>query len=256
MIPKVGLIYTEGNNREQEIIYAFKSLGVETDMVYLTELKNKEKNLNDYQILFLGGGFAYGDDLFSAKIWAAKLMAYSEAQITKFLNEDKLIIGVCNGFQALVRMGLLPFGNLGKIEATLTTNASGHFEGRWIKCRVEKSNCILTKGMEGRIIRLPTSHCEGRFLAPSVDLEKIENNNQVVLRYLDDNGNPTQNYPQNINGSTNAIAGICSPNGKIFGCMPHPECNSKWNHYPNWNNENERGGEALEIFKNAVEYFK
>ncbi len=256
MPPKVGIIFTEGNNRDQESSYAFETAGAATELVYLNELKNKEKKLDDYQILFLPGGFTYGDDLFSAKIWAAKLMAYCEDQLAKFINSDKLIIGVCNGFQCLVRLGLLPYGNLGKIEATLTNNASGHFEGRWINAKIEKSNCIFTKGMEGKILRLPTSHCEGRFLAPEIDLEKIEKSNQVVMRYVDENGNPTQNYPQNPNGSTNAITGICSPNGKVFGLMPHPECNTKWNHFPNWNNKNERGGEALEIFQNAVSYFK
>lgn len=255
MKPKVAILYTEGINRDQESSYAFSIAGAETDIVHLTELESGTKKLSDYQILFAPGGFSYGDDVMSAKIWAAKSLAHFEDQLEKFSQEDKLIIGVCNGFQYLIRTGLLPFTNVGQIEATLTHNSTNHFEGRYVKVRVEKSNCIFTQGMEGKILNVPTSHCEGRFLAPNEILDKLNQDQQIVFKYVDEAGNPTQNYPANPNGSTRAIAGICSPNGKIMGLMPHPECNTKFNHYTNWNIEGQEGGQCLEIFKNAVNYF-
>lgn len=254
--PKAAVFYTEGNNRMQESQYAFEQAGAKVEQVHLSEFKSGNKKINDYQILFFPGGFSHGDHLASGKIWAAQCLAYFKDELQAFIEQDKLIIGICNGFQFLVRLGLLPFQHLGKIEASLTHNASGHFECRWVRLRVEKSPCIFTRGMEGQILRTPVSHGEGRFWAPPDAMEQLERNQQVVFRYMDENGEPTQNYPQNPNGALNAIAGITSPNGRIFGAMPHPECNTKWNHYPNWNNPEERGGECLSLFKNAVEYFK
>lgn len=255
MKPKVALIRAEGINREQEVAYAFDQAGGIPENIHLNQLKSGEKRLQDYQILFFPGGFSFGDHLFSAKIWAAQCLAYFQDQLQIFIDSDKLILGGCNGFQFLVRSGLLPFAHLGQIEATLTHNESNHFECRWVRVRVEKSTCVLTQGMEGQILRMPVSHGEGRFLAPQEALDLIEHQNQVVFRYVDEQGNPTQNYPLNPNASTNAIAGLVSPNGRILGFMPHPECNTKWNHYPDWNHEEQRGGECLPLFKNAVSYF-
>ncbi|HCW31883.1 MAG: phosphoribosylformylglycinamidine synthase I, phosphoribosylformylglycinamidine synthase [Candidatus Peregrinibacteria bacterium GW2011_GWE2_39_6] len=255
MKPKIALLYTEGINRDQESGYAFRLAGGETELVHVSELKSGAKKLANYQILFLPGGFANGDHLFSAKIWASESLAYFGDQLQAFAQDDKLIIGICNGFQCLIRTGLLPFNHLGKIEATLTHNASNSFQSRWVKLKIESSNCVFTRGLEGQIIRTPVSHGEGRFLAPEDELNKIEQEKQVVFRYVDEQENPTQIFPANPNGSTNAIAGLTSPNGKILGLMPHPECNTIWNHYPNWNEEKQRGGECLQLFKNAVTYF-
>jgi phosphoribosylformylglycinamidine synthase len=256
MSPKVAIIYTEGLNRDQESAYAFKTAGAQTELVHLIEIQNKEKKLSDYEILFFIGGFSYGDDIASGKIMAAKSLAYFEDQLKEFIKKDKLIIGVCNGFQYLTRVGLLPFKNIGKMETVLTWNDSNHFEARWINLRIEKSNCIFTKGMEDKIIRTPTAHGEGKFLTSPEILEKIEKTKQVVFRYVNDKGNPTMEYPFNPNGALNSIGGICSEDGKILGLMPHPECNVKWNHHPDWNDEAKKGGECLEIFKNAVKYFE
>lgn len=255
MKPRIAILYTQGTNRQQESLYAFEQAGGVPEVVHLTEIEFGQKKLADYQMLFAPGGFADGDDLFSAKIWAAKSLAHFGDQLAAFSEADKLILGVCNGFQFLVRTGSLPFNHLGEIEATLTHNTSNHFEGRWTRVRIEATNSVFTRGMEGKIVRMPVSHCEGRFLAPAEALDKIKNEKQVVFRYVDERENPTQSYPANPNGSTHAIAGITSPNGRILGLMPHPECNVKANHYPNWNWGENQGGECLQIFKNAVGYF-
>lgn len=256
MNPKVAILYTEGINRDQESLMAFEMAGALPERVHLNQLKSGEKKLRDYQILFFPGGFSYGDHLFSAKIWAGKFLAYFKDDLQAFSDGKGLILGICNGFQFLVRTGLLPFVNLGKIESTLTFNASNHFESRWIRVRVEPSACEWMRSLEGKILRMPTSHGEGRFLAPDEAMKQIEANGQIALRYIDAEDQPTQHYPENPNGSSKAIAGLVSPNGRVFGAMPHPECNTRFNHHPNWNDPAQRGGECLELFKNAVGYFQ
>ncbi|KKP40163.1 MAG: phosphoribosylformylglycinamidine synthase I, phosphoribosylformylglycinamidine synthase [Candidatus Peregrinibacteria bacterium GW2011_GWF2_33_10] len=256
MKPKAAIIFSPGINRDQETSYALIQAGADYEIIQLIELEKGEKRLDDFQILLCPGGFSYGDDVMSAKIWASKSLAHFQTQLQKFISEDKLVIGICNGFQFLIRTGLLPFANVGQIEATLTHNASNHFECRWVNMKVQPSNCVFTKGMEGQILRMPTAHGEGRFLANDEALKRIKDQNQVIFRYVDENGNSTQDYPVNPNGSTEAIAGLCSPNGKIMGLMPHPECNSKKNHHPDWNIEGREGGECLRIFENAVKYFR
>ncbi len=175
----------------------------------------------------------------------------------KFIErKDTAIIGVCNGFQALVRTGLLPFRNIGGMDVTLTNNDSGHFECRWIKVKVNKENqSKFLQGLDGGIMWLPVAHGEGKFLTDKEALRKVEENNLVAFRYVDDNGKPTQNYPDNPNGSLNAIAGVTDTTGRILGMMPHPECFIRKEQHPNWRRGTVKV-DGLPLFENIVKFAK
>jgi len=256
MKPKVAIIFTDGLNREQETKYAFDTVGGEAEVVHINTLCSGEKNLADYQILACPGGFSFGDDIVSAKVLANVMLHKLGDQLQAFIEEDKLIIGICNGFQAMVRIGLLPFRHMGKIEAALVFNDCGKFESRFVRLRIEETNCVFTRGMEGNIIEVPTAHGEGKFVADEEIIKKLESEKQVVFRYVNSLGHATDAYPANLNGSLRAIAGLCDSSGKIMGLMPHPECHIKRNQHPNWNSfPEDRVPGARHLFENAVRYF-
>ncbi|MDD4334608.1 MAG: phosphoribosylformylglycinamidine synthase I, partial [Desulfotomaculaceae bacterium] len=209
----------------------------------------------NYQILALSGGFSYGDDVHSGKILAVELTSFLKEHLAEFVNKGKLVIGICNGFQVLVRTGLLPYRRLGEIKTTLMVNDSSHFECRWVNLLVEKTRCVFTRGMAGRVINVQVANGGGKFYTTPDTLRDIENQGQVVFRYVGNDGSPTLLYPANPNGSLNAIAGICDSTGRIMGMMPHPErCVGKTQH-PNWRRLNgDISACCQDIFKNAVEY--
>jgi len=253
--PRVCILRTDGINCDEETYYAFEKAGAESQMVHVNQLRSKEKQLAGYQILALPGGFSYGDDVHSGKILAVELTSFLKEQLNEFVASGKLMLGICNGFQVLVRTGLLPNRNLGKIEATLMANDSGHFECRWVSLLVEQSNCVFTRGMEGSLINIQVAHGEGKFYADPSIIKKVEESGQVVFRYADAGGRPTMLYPANPNGSLNAIAGICDSTGRIMGMMPHPERYVEKTHHPNWRRMPENTmPHGLAIFRNAVEY--
>ncbi len=222
MKPRVCILKTDGTNCDQETAHAFSLAGADTKTVLLNELIARKEMLNEFQILALPGGFSYGDDIASGKLFALELELFLKEQLHEFVAQKKLIIGICNGFQVLVRAKLLPHIESSRQYATLTTNDSGAFECRWVQLKVEKSNCVFTQGLENKSIMLPVAHAEGKFYAQAADLEQIEAKQLVALRYADDTGN-TQKYPANPNGSLHAIAGACDETGRVFGLMPHPE---------------------------------
>src|SRR3990167_7746240 len=189
--PKIAILRTDGTNCDEELFYAFEKFGADPEYVHVNELR-KSKKLKAYKILALPGGFSYGDDVASGKILAVELVSFFKDQLSEFINSRGLILGICNGFQTLVRTGLLPFGHLGKMEATLAQNTSGHFECHWIKLKTQKSRCVFLDpknftpednnkpglpmyskpglGNPDQIFELPVNHGEGRFFAES---EKI-----------------------------------------------------------------------------------
>lgn len=256
MQPRVIIFYTDGINREQETAFAFKQAGARVDVVHLNQLLENPERLGDYQIGVFPGGFANGDDIVSGKIMANLILNKLREPLEKFLKRDTLIMGICNGFQVLIRMGLLPFGKPGNMDAVLVNNDIGHLESRWVKLRVEKSDCVFTRGMEGSVIEIPVSNGEGKFVADNQVLDNIESAGQIVVKYADEKGNPTMEYPANPSASLRAIAGICDPGGKIFGLMPHPECYTRKVQHPNWPTFGlEKEPDCLPIFNNAVRYF-
>jgi len=258
MKPKVLVLKTDGTNCDSETAFAFNLAGGETKIVHVNDLRSKKESLKNYNILAMPGGFSYGDDVVSGKILAIELASFFSEELKKFIErKNTLIIGICNGFQVLVRTGLLPFGKLGKMSVTLTNNDSGHFECRWINLKIQQNNnCVFLKNLEGENVNYQVAHGEGKFLTDQQTLEKIEKQNLVAFRYVDSNGNPTQKYPDNPNGALNAIAGICDPTGRILGLMPHPERFVRIEQHPNWRRTPNLKPQGLPIFENMIKYVK
>lgn len=260
MKPKILVLKTDGINCDEETAFAFNLAGGNSKIVHIDDLRNRKDNFDNYQILAIPGGFSYGDDVVSGKILAIELAVFFSKELSKFIaRKNTLIIGICNGFQVLVRTGLLPFGKLGKMDVTLINNDSGKFECRWINLKIEpKSKCVFlnNRTMEqwDNRVYYQIAHGEGKFFTDPKTLEKIEKQNLVVFRYADSNGNSTQNYPDNPNGALNAIAGICDPSGRILGLMPHPERFIFKEQHPNWRRMLNLKPQGLPIFENMISY--
>jgi len=263
------VITGNGTNCEMEMAHACRLAGSdEVDIVHISRLLYGEKRLDDYHFLNLPGGFLDGDDLGSAKAGAnrvlhAKIAGKEEElydQFTRFIDQGKLILGVCNGFQLLVKLAMLPGfdGDYKRQVVTLTFNDSGRFEDRWAYLRVNQtSKCVFTKGIEG--MYLPVRHGEGKFVPKDEGvLDRLHRNRQVVMQYShEDYADIAMDYPYNPNGSTDGIAGICNETGRIFGLMPHPEAYLHYTNHPRWTREKlPEDGMGLAIFKNAVDFLR
>ncbi|MEQ8161332.1 MAG: phosphoribosylformylglycinamidine synthase subunit PurQ [Smithellaceae bacterium] len=267
---KVKAIVLTGNgtNCEMEMAHACKLAGADqVDIVHISELLYGEKRLSKYSFLNLPGGFLDGDDLGSAKAGAnrflhariddAKEMLIEE--LLQFINSGCLILGVCNGFQLMVKLGLLPAldGNFTRQSSTLTFNDSGRFEDRWVYLQANRqSPCVFTRDVD--LAYYPVRHGEGKFVAENDGvLEQIEQKNLVAFRYCLPDGSPTIDYPANPNGSVNAIAGICNETGRLFGLMPHPEAYLHCTNHPRWTREDlPEEGQGVAVFRNAVNFIR
>ena len=243
-----------------ETEYALNLVGFDAERVHINRFAGGEKSLGDYEIILIPGGFSYGDDVAAGVIMANEITRKLVDSFGEFIEKGKLIMGICNGFQVLVRSGLLPFGlknnDVKKAHSvTLTTNDSGLFEDRWVNLKAEKeSPCVFTNGLK-ELIYLPVAHAEGNFQVRSPEtIKKIEENHQVVFRYATpDGGEPT--YPENPNGSAGNIGGICDPTGRIFGMMPHPERYLHRINHPRWTREDlPEEGDGVALFRNAYRY--
>ncbi len=254
MKPKVIIIRAAGTNCDVETQYAFELAGANAELVYIDEIK--QKTLTDYQIIALPGGFTYGDDIAAGKILANEIKYKYRDKFMKFLEKENLIIGICNGFQVLVKCGILPGldGFFEEQKVSLVANNSERFEDRWVYLKVAGERSIFTKNSKD-IITLPVAHTEGKFVAKDdAVLEKIKG--LTVFRYVNEHGEDAP-YPHNPNGSTWGIAGIADKTGRILGLMPHPERHVSYIQHPNHQKQEENGaGDGLYIFKNAVNYFK
>ena len=251
--PKVCILRTAGTNCDKETAFAFSSVGAVAEFVHVNRLLLGEKKLSDYHILALPGGFSYGDDVAAGKILANELRYKLINDIKKFIQDGKLIIGICNGFQILVKAGLLPGNDSFDQETSLIINDSGKFEDRWVYLKTQ-AKCVWTKGLP-EIIYLPVAHGEGKFIAKTdTVLEKIKKKGLVVLQYCSKEGN-LAGYPDCPNGSTENIAGICDETGRIFGLMPHPERHiSSLQHPSGAGKKSLTEGDGLQIFGNGVDY--
>lgn len=253
--PKICILRTDGTNCDEELFYAFQKYGGQPEYVHINLLRDKSKKLSNFKVLAIPGGFAYGDDVASGKILAIELVSYLRDQLQEYIFKKGLILGVCNGFQALIRTGLLPFNRLGEMDATLTQNKSGHFECRWVKIKIEESKCVFLNPYRGQIIDIAVNHGEGRFFALPKDLKRVENEKLVFCRYVNDSGEPTQHYPTNPNGAANAIAGVVDPTGHILGLMPHPEKIVEITQHPNWRRGNVEAKGGL-LFESMIKFAK
>jgi phosphoribosylformylglycinamidine synthase subunit PurQ / glutaminase len=271
MPKKVRSIVITGNgtNCEMEMAHACRLAGAdEVDIVHISMLLYGEKSLDDYHFLNLPGGFLDGDDLGSAKAGANRILhakiegtnALLYDQFARFIAQGKLILGVCNGFQLLVKLGMLPGfdGDYRTQTATLSYNDSGRFEDRWVYLRVnETSPCIFTKNIDG--IYLPVRHGEGKFMTKDQNtLARLHKENRITLQYShEDYAEAALDYPANPNGAVDAIAGICNETGRIFGLMPHPEAYLHYTNHPRWTREKlPKEGAGLAIFRNAVDFLR
>ncbi len=255
--PKVLILRTAGTNCDYETRYAFEKAGAKVDAVHINILLANKSLLKDYQILALPGGFTYGDDVSAGKILANQIKYNLEEDITTFIREKKLILGICNGFQTLTKAGLLPAIDKRHQEATLTFNDSNKFEDRWVYLKICLTKSIFVKDGEISKIYLPIAHGEGKFVTQDESiLNKIIINHQVVFKYVNEQGEET-GYPWNPNGSVQNIAGICDPTGQILGMMPHPERHLEPTQHPRWTrNGLKEFGDGFLIFRNAVDYVK
>lgn len=253
--PKALVLTGYGINTDQEVFLGLKLAGAEADRVHLKDLIKDKNSLDSYHLLVLPGGFSFGDDIAAGKILAKKLVVNLRQELSEFINRGKLILGICNGFQVLVKMGLLPESTFGQQKSTLTTNISGKFEDRWVYLSVNQdSPCIFTKGIDK--LYLPVRNGEGKFLASFGVLDELVVNDQIPLTYVDEWGNRAS-YPYDPSGSMANIAGICDRRGRIFGLMPHPEAYLYRFNHPRWTREKlAKHGQGLQIFENAVDFIK
>lgn len=256
--PKAIIIRTAGTNCDFETKAAFELAGAPADRVHINRIIDGSVRLLDYQILAIPGGFSYGDDIASGKILANELKCRLGDALQTFALAGKPVIGICNGFQVLVKMGLLPDPTSLRQTTTLTFNDSDRFESRWVYLKRQPaprgksaSACLWTRGLPD-VIPLPVAHGEGKFVTVDArTLSALEKNNQVVFRYCDEQGDDAA-YPLNPNGAVNAIAGIMNTAGNVFGLMPHPErFVFRWQH-PSRQGPDGEYGWGLKIFENAV----
>jgi phosphoribosylformylglycinamidine synthase subunit PurQ / glutaminase len=264
--PKVLVLSGYGINCESETLNGFAKQGATGEVVHINDIIDGSKKLEDYQIMAFPGGFSYGDDTGAGNAFSNKARNNLEESILKFAREDKLIIGICNGFQILSNLGLVPAVDeeYGERQANLMWNKTARFECRWVHLKTTSEKCIWTRGIEQ--IELPMAHGEGNFYTTPEILTKIKENDQIALKYTLPSGNLANGeFPFNPNGAMEDIAGVCDPSGRILGLMPHPERFNSFLNHPNWTKikeELKREGKEIptagagdQIFKNAVEYF-
>ncbi len=252
MKPKALVLFAPGTNRDGDVAEALRLAGAEPEIVPLSALRAGRRRFTDYQMLILPGGFSYADALGAGKLLAIDLRSYFSEQVEAFVASGKPVLGICNGFQALIKAGILP-GTLSPASptaqtATLTFNACGHFECRWVTLRPVSTTCLWTRGLD-ELIECPVAHGEGNFQS----LEPIPEP-QIALVYVHADGSPANGaYPANPNGSLLDIAGVCNLAGNVLGLMPHPENHiHPWQH-PLWTRHGHRRN-ALRIFENGVRY--
>lgn len=263
-----------GLNCDYETDFSLKLAGAESHRIHINELISGSKGsasspLAQFQILVLGGGFSWADDHGAGVLMAAKLRRHLGSELNSFVRDGNLVIGICNGFQALVNLGLLPGFDetYGERLAAITYNDSGNFVDAWVNLKMNDATpCVFTKGLSG--IELPVRHGEGKLVAGAETIEALFENRQVVMQYAGEDGTAAQGkWPFNPNGSIQDIAGICDSTGRVFGVMPHPEAYNHFTNHPNWTDQREvlsrqgktplsQEGEGIKIFQNAVEYLR
>jgi phosphoribosylformylglycinamidine synthase I len=244
--PHVLILRAPGANCDAELQFAFERAGAFVERQHINRLRENPDLLHRFQILALPGGFSYGDDVAAGKILAMQLAHFLADEIRKFRDEEKLILGVCNGFQSLLKAGVLipPDEDEGPL-ATLAANDPPGFQDRWIRLKATPGNCPFLKGMDQMLV--PIAHGEGRFVCQKEWILKgLQQSGQVVLRY----------EGLNPNGSQGDVAGLCDATGRVLGLMPHPERHVLPTQHPQWTRLGLAAeGDGMQLFRNAVEYF-
>ena len=266
-MPVNTLVITgHGTNCHKECAHVARLAGADkTDIVHFADLTAARRLLDDYQFLIFPGGFLDGDDLGAAQAAAQRWLYMSDAagrplleSLCAFIDAGKLILGICNGFQLLVKLGVLPAldGKRFERQVSLTHNSSARYEDRWVELAVNPdSPCVFTAGLSR--LSMPVRHGEGRLVAKDADtLARLRQENLVALSYADpETGLPAEDYPANPNGSPFGIAGLCDPGGRVFGLMPHPEAFHHPTNHPGWT-RGEQAPLACVLFAKAVAYLR
>lgn len=267
--PNTLVLTGYGINCNDETAWALDVSGANAEQVHIEDIIDGHKKLKDYQIFVFPGGFSFGDDIAAGKVLAVMSNTGFGEQLHEFIEEGKLMMGFCNGFQAMVKMGILPGFDHYKQTATLMGNDSNQYEDRWVHLRPAYDS-LFTRGikeLDSGMLYIPVAHGEGKFYAKPEELKKIEDSGLVVLRYSHPDGTPAKgSYPENPNGSLNDIVGIRNPKDNVFGIMPHPERFLNFTNHPQWTFIKEKlkregrripnEGDGRIIFENAVNYFR
>jgi phosphoribosylformylglycinamidine synthase len=258
-----------GLNCDYETAHAFELAGASSHCVHINSLIDGSVRLVDHHILVFIGGFGWGDDHGAGVIQAVRFKTNIGDRLQEFIDRGRLVLGICNGFQALVNLGLLPGfdGDYQSRSLALTHNECGNFRNQWVHLHVnDKSPCVFTRGL--READFPVRHGEGKLYAENAVIQRLQNDHQVVLRYALPDGSPAAGrFPYNPNGSVDDIAGICDPTGRIFGLMPHPEAYHDWTNHPDWLRDRERAKRegrpfghgatvGVRLLSNAVQYMR
>lgn len=252
--PRVMVLRAAGTNCENETAYAFSVAGARPTQVHINELLQKPSLLDDYGLVAIPGGFAYGDDIAAGRVFAVEMAHALGDHFRRFISRGGLILGICNGFQVLIKTGLLPIMGFEHIPhaATLHWNDTHRYESRWVRLQIDPTLCVMAPRDKANI-RLPVAHGEGKFLAkdPQI-LRAILSSHQAVFRYVNHDGS-APDFPANPNGSEGHIAGLCDPTGQVLGLMPHPERALFAYQHPDWTREpSRRDGDGECIFRAAV----
>ena len=253
--PRAIVLRAAGINCDQESKAACEKAGFKVDVLHVNRLVEKRGTLRDYQLMLIPGGFSYGDDLGAGRVLGNEIRTKLMGELRDFVKAGKLVLGICNGFQIMVKAGLLPdpFDDASPTQVTLANNDSGKFEDRWIRLKVSSLKSEFLKKEE--IIELPIAHGEGKFLpVDAAALRRWEERGQLVLKYVDQDGREA-GYPSNPNGSTASVAGFCDPSGRVLGLMPHPERFQDTVNHPRWTRR-EVPADGMKFFQNAWEYVK
>ena len=266
--PKALVLYGYGLNCDYETAFALERAGAEAHRVHTTELLENPAAIWNYHLLAVPGGFSWGDEHGAGVILALRLKLALGSALQEFIDAGRLVIGICNGFQVLVNLGLLPGleGREGSRLAALIPNDCGNFRDAWVHLKVERSHCVFTQGLDR--LELPVRHGEGKFYADPEILSDLKDRGQIALKYATAEGaEAAGRFPDNPNGSLLDIAGICDATGRVLGLMPHPEAHVTSFQHPTWTREKEffrrqgkpypeQEGAGLAIFRNAVKYLE
>ena len=258
--PRVLILRAPGTNCDLETETAFQRAGAIPTRLHVNRLLENEHLAKEFQILCFPGGFSYGDDIAAGRILAVQLNAHLSGMLHDFRTADKLVLGICNGFQIMMRLGIFfDAAEQSAPPATLALNAQGRFEDRWVNLKRTGDRCVFLRDVEQ--IYLPMAHAEGRFaVRDQAAFDRLEANGQLVLRYCRTDGSGADEvlpFPENPNGATGNVAGLCDASGRIFGLMPHPERFLDATNHPSWTRlaELPEKGAGTKVFENAVAYF-
>jgi phosphoribosylformylglycinamidine synthase len=254
--PKALVLRAAGTNCDRESKFALEQAGFAAERVHVFRIMENPAKLAEYQFLVIPGGFSYGDDVAAGKILANQMIHRLAEPLNQFVADGKLVLGICNGFQVLIKSGLLPWGHVApdavQRDATLAWNDNGRFQDRWIHLRADSDKCIFLP--KGEIVALPIAHGEGKFVpANDAVLAKLRESDQLALRYCDPAGRLGQ-YPINPNGSVDDVAGLCDGSGRVLGLMPHPERFTDITHHPQWTRGQVRRADGRLFFQRAYEF--